>query len=278
MKPLMIQGTTSSAGKSTLVSALARIFARDKVDVYPFKSQNMSSKYFWTQDGKRLATAQYIQAYAAYLEPQSEMNPILLVPETDMGSEVFVLGNSMGVMGASDYFRYRIELRDFLIDLFAKLKSQHQLILIEGAGSPAEINLLENDIVNMGMARIADADVLLVADIDRGGVFASIYGTIQLIPKVDRDRIKGLIINKFRGDIELLKPGLRQIEELTGIPVLGVVPFIHLEIADEDSLIDYQKTANCCFDPLILSEELDTLADLVEKHVDIEAIRRWIED
>lgn len=278
MKSLMIQGTTSSAGKSTLVTALCRIFAQKGIDVYPFKSQNMSRNFMHTNTGKRISSAQFVQAHAAKIEPSEYMNPVLLVPETDVGSEVVILGKTYKFMKAREYFDYKKELKEKIKEIYKELSAEHELMVIEGAGSPAEINLNENDFVNMGMAEIADANVLIVTDIDRGGSFASLYGTLMLLKEGDRKRVKGFIINKFRGDKSLLDSGITMIEELTGVPVLGVIPYTHLEIVDEDSIIEYRKKAHCCFDPVMLEEEIERLADIVTQNMDIDRILKMLED
>lgn len=278
MKSLMIQGTTSSAGKSTIVTALCRIFAQKGIDVFPFKAQNMSRNYMHTNTGKRISSAQFVQAHAARIEPSELMNPVLLVPETDVGSEVVILGKIYKYMKAREYFEYKSELKEKIKEIYDEISSKHELIVIEGAGSPAEINLNENDFVNTGMAEIADADVLLVTDIDRGGSFASLYGTVMLLKEEDRKRVKGFIINKFRGDQSLLDSGLKMIEELTGIPVLGVIPYTHLEIVDEDSLIEYRKHAHCCFDPVMMEDEIERLAGIVTENMDIDKILKMLEE
>lgn len=244
MANIMIQGTTSSAGKSLLTTGLCRIFKEDGYRVYPFKSQNMSSRYYETDRGHRMSTAQALQAMAAGVEPEARMNPILLQPTSDQGSKVTILGEEKATMAALEYYEYKNSLRPLIERVFREIEEENEIVVIEGAGSPAEINLKENDIVNMGMAKIADAPVLLVADIDRGGVFASLYGTVMLLEPDERARIKGLIINKFRGDKILLDPGIKMIEEILNIPVVGTIPFTHFELVDEDTLIDYHKMCN----------------------------------
>ncbi len=235
-KPLMIQGTMSNVGKSLLVAGLARVLVQDGYSVAPFKSQNMALNSYVTADGREMGRAQAMQAQAAGLDPVSDMNPILLKPEGPRGSQVIVDGLSRGTMSARDYFVYRRGLAPQVEAAYRRLARAHDIVLIEGAGSPAEINLQRDDIVNMGMARMADAPVLLVGDIDPGGVFAQMAGTVSLVPPEDRRRIRGLIINKFRGDASILRPGLAPLEELCGAPVLGVVPYTRLDIDDEDSL------------------------------------------
>lgn len=233
---LMIQGTMSNAGKSFLVAALCRIFHQDGLRAAPFKSQNMALNSFVTADGLEIGRAQAMQAEAAGIDVTVDMNPILLKPTGTMGSQVIVNGEVYGNMDAMEYYRRKPEFVPVIREAFSRLEQQFDVIVLEGAGSPAEINLRENDIVNMGMAKIADAPVLLVGDIDRGGVFASLYGTVELMTPEERARVCGLIINKFRGDVEILKPGLRMIEEKLHIPVIGVVPMEAIDLDDEDSL------------------------------------------
>ncbi|MBM6976473.1 cobyric acid synthase [Intestinimonas butyriciproducens] len=235
-KTIMIQGTASNAGKSLLAAGLCRVFRQDGWKVAPFKSQNMALNSFITADGFEMGRAQVVQAYCAGVAPDVRMNPILLKPTNDTGSQVIVNGVPRGTMGAVEYFRYKKALIPDMMEAFHSLAGEYDVIVIEGAGSPAEINLKQDDFVNMGMARLANAPVLLAGDIDRGGVFASLYGTVKLLEPEEQDRIKGLIINKFRGDVEILRPGLTTLEQLTGKPVLGVVPMLDVGIDDEDSL------------------------------------------
>lgn len=237
-KVIMVQGTMSNAGKSFLVAGLCRVFMQDGYRTAPFKSQNMALNSYITKDGLEIGRAQAMQAEAAGIEPTVEMNPILLKPTSNVRSQVIVNGEVLGNMKAMDYYANKKQLVPEIEKAFEKLSEEYDIIVIEGAGSPAEINLKENDIVNMGMARIGKAPVLLCGDIDRGGVFASLYGTVKLLEDEEQSMIKGLIINKFRGDVEILKPGLQMIEEKTGIPVVGVVPLTPLDIDDEDSLSD----------------------------------------
>lgn len=235
---IMLQGTASSVGKSLLTAALCRIFKQDGYNVAPFKSQNMALNSFVTSEGKEIGRAQAVQAEAAMVEPMVEMNPILLKPTSDVGCQVILNGVVYKNMTADVYHNNKAELRDEISKAFDKLDSSFDVVVIEGAGSPAEINLRENDLVNMGLAELIDSPVILVGDIDRGGVFASIYGTIMLMTEQERERIKGFIINKFRGDIELLKPGIKMLEELVNKPCLGVIPYMKLNIDDEDSVTD----------------------------------------
>ena len=235
-KCIMIQGTMSGAGISLLVAALCRIFRQDGWRVAPFKSQNMALNSYVTRDGFEMGRAQVMQAEAAGIEPDVRMNPILLKPSSDTGSQVIVNGEIRGQMSAAEYFRYKRKLIPEIMEAYQALAEENDIIVIEGAGSPAEINLRQDDIVNMGMAELVDAPVLLAGDIDRGGVFAQLYGTTELLQPEEKARIKGLIINKFRGDVEILRPGLTMLEEKTGIPVIGVVPYVQVDVDDEDSL------------------------------------------
>ena len=235
-KSIMVQGTTSNAGKSFLAAALCRIFRQDCHTVAPFKSQNMALNSFITDEGLEMGRAQVMQAEAAGIAPSVRMNPILLKPTNDVGSQVIVNGEVRGTMSARDYFAMKKTLIPDIMAAFESLASDHEIMVLEGAGSPAEINLKTDDIVNMGMAKLAKAPVLLCADIDRGGVFASLYGTVALLDEDERRMVKGLIINNFRGDKTILDPGVKMLEDLTNIPVVGVVPHIQVDLDDEDSL------------------------------------------
>ncbi|MGM0216194.1 cobyric acid synthase [Enterococcus sp. AZ109] len=235
-KSLMVQGTASDSGKSILVAGLCRIFHQDGLRVIPFKSQNMALNSYITLTGDEMGRAQVFQAEAAGVEPDVRMNPVLLKPTSDRKSQVIFKGKVLSDMDAVEYHNFKPQLITRISELYQELLAENDVIVLEGAGSPAEINLNSKDIANMGMAKIADAPVILVADIDKGGVFASIYGTIHLLKPEERARIKGIVINKFRGDVALLEPGLRMIEELTDVPVVGVVPYAQLNIEDEDSV------------------------------------------
>jgi len=266
----MVQGTASSAGKSLMCAGLCRIFKEDGYRVFPFKSQNMSSKFYITEEGKKISTAQTLQAIAAGLKPSHHMNPILLIPKSDTGSMVVIDGEDTEKMGAREYFNLRPRLREFIREKYEQVSRENQIVVIEGAGSPAEINLKEDDIVNMGMAEIADASVLLVTDIDRGGAFASLYGTVMLLEPHERARIKGLIINKFRGDKSLLEPGIKMIEDLLKIPVVGVIPYVPLDLVEEDSLMERDRDK--AMDFLKLDRELNKLAQVLRENLDMEYI------
>ena len=235
-KAIMIQGTMSNAGKSLLAAGLCRIFRQDGYRVAPFKSQNMALNSFITEDGLEMGRAQVMQAEAAGIAPDVRMNPILLKPTTDTGSQVIVNGEVLGDMDARKYFAYKKSLMPMVLEAYNSLAAEYDIIVIEGAGSPAEINLKKDDIVNMGLAKAVGAPVLLAGDIDRGGVFAQLLGTHMLLEPDEQALLKGFIINKFRGDKTILDPGIVMLEERGGVPVVGVIPFMQLDIDDEDSL------------------------------------------
>ena len=243
-KNIMIQGTMSNAGKSLLVAGLCRVFKQDGYRVAPFKSQNMALNSFITAAGGEMGRAQVVQAEAAGIAPDVRMNPILLKPTTDVGSQVIVNGVAQGNMNAMEYYRRKREYVPAVMEAYNSLAAENDIIVIEGAGSPAEINLKAEDIVNMGLAELVDAPVLLVGDIDRGGVFAQLYGTVVLLEEKERARIKGTVVNKFRGDRSILDPGIEQLEKLCGVPVAGVVPYLHVDIDDEDSLSERFHTGS----------------------------------
>ena len=235
---MMIQGTASSVGKSVLCAAFLRILKQDGLKVAPFKAQNMALNSFVTRDGKEMGRAQVTQAQAAGMEPDVRMNPVLLKPTGDRRSQVIVDGRAVGSMTAMEYHKYKPALREKIKATYDQLESTVDCVVIEGAGSPAEINLRDGDIVNMSMAHAADAPVILVGDINLGGVFASLLGTVMLLTDEERARVKGVIINKFRGDVKILEPGLRMLEDRIHIPVLGVVPWMDVELEDEDSVTE----------------------------------------
>lgn len=235
-KAIMIQGTMSNVGKSLLTGGLCRIFKQDGYNVAPFKSQNMALNSFITEDGLEMGRAQVMQAEAAGIQPDVKMNPILLKPTNDIGSQVILNGNVIGTMSAMEYYRNKHKFVPAILDAYNYLAKKFDIIIIEGAGSPAEINLKTNDIVNMGMAKLAKSPVLLVGDIDRGGVFAQLIGTIDLLDNDEKKYIKGMIVNKFRGDKTILQPGIDMLEKKANKSVVGVIPYIHCDIDDEDSL------------------------------------------
>lgn len=253
-KSIMIQGTMSNVGKSIIAAGLCRIFRQDGYKVAPFKSQNMALNSYITKENLEMGRAQVVQAEACKIEPSVYMNPILLKPVTDMGSQVIVMGEVVGNMGAMDYFKRKKEYIPIIKKAYDTLAQEYDIIVIEGAGSPAEINLKQDDIVNMGMADLVDAPVLLVGDIDRGGVFAQLIGTVDLLDPEEQNRIKGLLINKFRGDKSILEPGLHMIYERCKKEVLGVVPYINLDIDEEDSLAEtlHQKKAGAFLDIVVI--------------------------
>ena len=240
-KNLMVFGTSSHAGKSMLVTAFCRILSQ-KYSVAPFKAQNMSLNSWITKDGKEIGIAQAIQAKAAGVEPTADMNPVLLKPKGDHISQVVILGKPHADKKAGEYYDSIDEMMDVVKGAYDRLSSQYELIVIEGAGGAAEINLYHRDIVNIGTARMVKPNIILVGDIERGGVFASIYGTLELLPEDIKSLVFGIIINKFRGDMELLMPGIKQLEELTGLPVLGVIPYTDIKIPSEDSVSIKDKT------------------------------------
>ena len=250
-RALMILGTASHVGKSLLTAGLGRIFADEGVRVAPFKAQNMSLNSAATHDGREIGRAQALQAEACRVIPCAEMNPILIKPSSDTGSQIVLLGRVWGQVTASDYHLRRVEdLFPAVLESYAALAARHDLILLEGAGSPAEINLRQHDIVNMRMAHAAGAECLLVGDIDRGGVFASLLGTVELLEPEDRARIRGFVINKFRGDVALLRPGVETMEQRLGIPCVGVVPTLRdVGLEEEDSVsMEDRRTAKRVWD------------------------------
>ncbi|MBR9910569.1 MAG: cobyric acid synthase [Gammaproteobacteria bacterium] len=269
---LMIQGTTSDAGKSTLVTALCRIFARRGRRVVPFKSQNMALNSAVTVDQGEIGRAQAVQAFAAGLQPHTDMNPVLLKPNSDTGAQVIIHGRAVANMEASFYHDYKQVAMEAVLQSFRRLQAGYELVLVEGAGSPAEINLRDRDIANMGFAEAVDCPVVIIADIDKGGVFAHLVGTLELLSPSEQARVVGFVINRFRGDIELLNPGLRWLEQRTGKPVLGVLPYLqgfHLEA--EDAI-----TANTLAAPGYETRRLQVIVPAlprISNHTDFDALR-----
>src|SRR6266516_7324836 len=244
-KTIMVQGTASTVGKSTLVTGLCRIFAQEGWRVAPFKAQNMALNSWVTRDGGEIGRAQVVQSHAAGIEPTVEMNPILLKPEGNSRSQVIVLGRPLSAMEAREYYRNRTSMLTIVQQALEKLRKAYDLVIIEGAGSPVELNLVQYDLVNMPIAQLADAPVLLVGDIDRGGIFASFLGTLMLLQPEDRARVKGLVVNKFRGDLSLWRPGEQLLANRSRLPVLGTVPFFDdIRIAEEDSVALDEGTAH----------------------------------
>lgn len=270
-KTIMLQGTSSSVGKSVLCAALCRIFYQDGYKTAPFKAQNMASNSSFTADGGEISGAQSLQAEAAGIKPSVDMNPVFLRPREDMHAQIIVKGQPIGDMSAKEYRRdYLPKALPVVVEAFEKLKNNYEILVIEGAGSPVEVNLKDRDIVNMKMAEIADAPVLLVADIDRGGVFASLIGTLELLEAHERDRVKGFIINKFRGDLDLLKPGLDFLEKRTGIDVLGVVPYMHDHGIDEEDSLGSKAPVS---DRSQREKNYDKLARVVRGSLDMKKLR-----
>ena len=237
VRTLMVQGTTSDAGKSTLVAGLCRVLARRGVRVAPFKPQNMALNSAVTVDGGEIGRAQAVQAQACGLEPHTDMNPVLLKPNTDIGAQVIIHGRALASMDARAYHDYKTTAMQAVLESYQRLRAHYDVIIVEGAGSPAEINLRDKDIANMGFAEAVDCPVLLIADIDRGGVFAHLVGTLALLSETEQARIAGFVINRFRGDVGLLLPGIEWLEARTGKPVLGILPYLHgLHLEAEDAL------------------------------------------
>ncbi len=254
VQTLMVQGTTSDAGKSALVTALCRYYYRKGVKVVPFKPQNMALNSAVTVDGGEIGRAQAVQATACGLEAHTDMNPILLKPNSDKTAQVIIHGKASENLSAKQYHQFKKQAMQAVLESHSRLTKQYQMIVVEGAGSPAEINLREGDIANMGFAEVVDCPVILIADIDKGGVFAHIVGTLELLSKTEQKRIVGFVINRFRGDMALLKPGIDWLEQRTGKPVLSVLPYLHdfyLDAEDSVAINKYQKQQKSSFNIII---------------------------
>lgn len=273
-KVIMIQGTMSSAGKSFITTGLCRLFHQEGYRVAPFKAQNMSSNAHELPGGLQISRAQVIQAEAAGIEPSALMNPILLKPVTNQGSEVFLHGKSLGVMPARDYYQLKPKLAAEVLSAFERLAGTVDIVVIEGAGSPAEINLRKDDLVNMGLAHLVDAPVLLVGDVDCGGVFAQLVGTMVLLDEPDRSRIKGLIVNKFRGDPALFQPGIDLLEEKAEREVFGVIPFLDVLIEEEDSLVRGHNKTKVLMNQVDRETEYDKLANALRANLNLVKLRQ----
>lgn len=284
-KIIMVQGTASGVGKSILSTALCRILVQNGLTVAPFKSQNMSSNYHLLPNGDKMARSQAIAAYACRIQPSADMNPILLMPHNTGGTQVILCGKSVGNMSSLAYRAYKKKAREESLAALHRLSSAYDVIVVEGAGSPVEMNLIKDDIVNMGLAQAINAPVILVSDINRGGVFASLYGTMMLLSKEQRALVKGLVINKFKGDISHFGEGKSMIEQLCSKPVLGIIPYTDVRIEDEDSLTDFgcaQKTRASITAQThssddesymaFLDAEFDRIAQHFRMHLDMEKI------
>ncbi|MFC7288093.1 cobyric acid synthase [Herminiimonas glaciei] len=263
----MVQGTTSDAGKTTLVAALCRLLAQEGVRVVPFKPQNMALNSAVTADGGEIGRAQALQAIAAGLQPHTDMNPILLKPSSDTGAQVIIHGKARSDMNARDYHAYKPVAMQAVLESYQRLQTRYESVLVEGAGSPAEVNLRERDIANMGFAEAVDCPVILVADIDRGGVFAHIIGTLACLSESERKRTVGFVINRFRGDISLLEPGLKWLEEQTGKPVLAVLPYLHGLFLDAEDAVETTQAARGAFRVVV------PVPPRISNHTDFDALR-----
>lgn len=266
-KTLMVQGTTSDAGKTTLVAALCRLLMREGVKVVPFKPQNMALNSAVTEDGGEIGRAQALQAIAAGIAPHTDMNPILLKPSSDTGAQVIIHGKARSDMNARDYHAYKPVAMQAVLESYRRLAAQYDTVLVEGAGSPAEINLRDRDIANMGFAEAVDCPVILVADIDRGGVFAHIVGTLDCLSQSERDRTIGFVINRFRGDLSLLQPGLDWLEQRTGKPVLAVLPYLHGLFLDAEDAVEQTQVARGAFRVVV------PVFPRISNHTDFDALR-----
>jgi adenosylcobyric acid synthase len=275
---LMVQGTTSDAGKSTVVAALCRILRNEGVKVVPFKPQNMALNSAVTADGGEIGRAQALQAIAAGVAPHTDMNPVLLKPSSNTEAQVVIHGKVRAEMNARDYHQYKTIAMDAVLESYARLREQYAAVIVEGAGSPAEINLRDRDIANMGFAEAVDCPVILVADIDRGGVFAHFVGTLSCLSQSEQDRIVGFVVNRFRGDISLLEPGLEWLERQTGKPVLAVLPYLHGLFLDAEDAVQPVQASQGAFKVAVpslphMSNHTDFDALRVHPDVDLQFVR-----
>jgi len=278
MRGVMIQGTASDVGKTLFLTALCRILANEGYHVAPFKSQNMSNHTYITKDGLEIAKAQALQAKAAKIEPTVWMSPIILKPGTDVQSEVVMLGEPAGFVSGRKYRdTYYEQGLDVITKSLSMLDDSFDFIIMEGAGSPVEVNLKDKELVNMKVAELADVPVILVADINRGGVFASIVGTLELLTTSERQRVKGIVVNKFRGDISMFEDGVKWIEDKVNIPVLGVIPYLDHHLEAEDSLSEQTMQEDGIANQTTVEEDFDDLAEKVKQSIDMEEIKKIIE-
>jgi adenosylcobyric acid synthase len=277
-KLIMVQGTTSGAGKSTIVIGLCRLFSDRGYNVAPFKAQNMSSNFFTTSSGSKMALVQAIQAVAARKEPDPRMNPILLKPLGEYRSTVFLNGRFYSEMYAKDYYEKFVLQQGFMMVLKAleSLRSENDIIVIEGAGSPSEINIAKYDIANMLLAQEVGAPVIIVADIERGGCFASIVGTTQLLKQAHRGLVKGFLINKFRGDITLLAPAIKEVQKMTKKRILGILPKIEFNLPEEDSLVGGSMTRKSDVPQESWNWQIDLIAKAIKENIDMERVSKVV--
>lgn len=277
MRGIMIQGTASDVGKTLFLTALCRILANEGYRVAPFKSQNMSNHTYITKDSLEIAKAQALQAKAAKIEPTVWMSPIILKPGTDVQSEVVMLGKPVGSVSGRAYRDVYYERGlDVIKKSLSMLEEPFDFVIMEGAGSPVEVNLKDKELVNMKVAELADVPVILVADINRGGVFASIVGTLELLTASERKRVRGIVVNKFRGDISMFEDGVKWIEDKVNIPVLGVIPYLEHRLEAEDSLSEQTMQEHGVVNQTTVEEDFDDLANQVKQSIDVEEIKKII--